>query len=161
MNFLKTAPGAEPVIVEGLFAAPVDRLFRAWTDPDEIIEWFGRAPRCLVSAEIDLRVGGRWCFVLEETAEKTSKLEGEYIEIEPDQSLVFSWSHVTAFADGRREATHASRVSVTFTPHGKSTRIDLRHEAIEKEDGRLGVGKGWTLSFTSLEKLFVHINGSA
>lgn len=161
MSFLKSAPGAEPVIVEGLFPAPVERLFRAWTDPDEIIEWFGSAPRCLVSAQVDLRVGGRWCFVLEETAEKTSRLEGEYLEIEPDRCLVFSWNHITAFADGRHEATHTSRVSVTFTPHGKSTRVDLRHETIDRQDGRLGVGKGWELSFTSLENLFVHINGSA
>ncbi len=40
LAFLKSAPGAEPVIVEGLIAAPVSRVYRAWTDPEDIENWF-------------------------------------------------------------------------------------------------------------------------
>ena len=41
LPFLKSPPGETPVIVEGLFAASPDRVFRAWTEADEVLKWFG------------------------------------------------------------------------------------------------------------------------
>ena len=59
MSFLKSPAGTDPVIVEGLFRAPVARVYRAWTDPAQLVAWFGPAPKAMVSAEADVRVGGR------------------------------------------------------------------------------------------------------
>lgn len=150
MNFLQSNPGDDPVILSGLFNASPARLFRAWTDPEELRRWFGIRPFCLLSANVDLRVGGQWRFVLEDSNEQQVSLEGEYLTIEPERKLVFSWMHVKQDHQGQREATRQSQVSVTFTQLQNNTRIDLRHEAIQAEDGRLGVGKGWTASLTSL-----------
>ncbi len=154
MTFLQTRPGADPVIVEGIFNAAPERVFRAWTEPDEVVKWFGARPGSLASAEIDLRVGGGWCFVLTDTPEKTVRLEGEYIHIEPARALVFSWRHVEVLG-GEHEETRQSRVSVAFRPHGeRSTHVRLMHEEIRAEDARIGVGTGWDASFTSLQNLF-------
>lgn len=153
MKFLQTEPGAEPVIVEGAFAAPAERVFRAWTEPDEIIKWFGKAPHSLVRAEIDLTVGGRWRFVLEDSESMHSSLEGEYVSIVENSLLVFTWAHVTTAGDGTHEVTPESKVTVRFVPDGKATRLHLTHETIRREEGRLGVGRGWNASFASLEAL--------
>ena len=56
--FLRSAPGSDPIVVEGTFAASPERVFRAWTRPEEVRKWFGQQPDSLESAEIDLRVGG-------------------------------------------------------------------------------------------------------
>lgn len=157
--FLKSNPGQEPVLVEGLFRADPGRVFRAFTEPDEVRCWFVPKSGALVSAEIDLQVGGRWCFVIEKTAEKQIHFEGEYLAIEAPNRLEFSWRHVQEYADGTREATDTSRVSVTFTEVGKATEVKLRHEAIKTEDARRGVGGGWNGCFGRLADLVVPRNG--
>ena len=52
----------QEVLVTRIFEAPRERVFRAWTDPDELAAWYGpehmEAPRDRI--HIDLRVGGRW-----------------------------------------------------------------------------------------------------
>jgi uncharacterized protein YndB with AHSA1/START domain len=152
-DFLKSEPGREPVIVEGLFRAAPARVFRAFTEPNEVRCWFVPKSGSLVSAEIDLQVGGRWCFIIEKTEEKQIHFEGEYLAIEVPNRLEFSWRHVQEFADGRREATDSSKVSVTFTEAGKATEVKLSHEAIKTEDARRGVGGGWDGCFGRLAEL--------
>ena len=53
---------AQQVLITRIFDAPRERVFRAWTDPDQVAAWFGPAqcdtPRDRV--RIDARVGGRW-----------------------------------------------------------------------------------------------------
>jgi uncharacterized protein YndB with AHSA1/START domain len=154
MNVQDTAPVLDPVNLDGVFKAPVERVWRAWTEPDEVVAWFGLAPYSLASAEIDLRVGGRWAFSNEKTETHTAGMEGEYLAIEPNRKLEFSWSHVRTFADGRREATPVSRVTVLFEPMGKATRVRLVHSEIRSRDGREGVTRGWTTSFASLQAVF-------
>ncbi|WP_428643392.1 SRPBCC family protein [Roseibium sp.] len=149
-EFLKSEPGINPVIVEGLFRATPQRIFRAFTEPEEVSCWFVPRDGRLVSAEIDLKVGGKWCFVIERTDEKQIHFEGEYLVIDAPRRLDFSWRHVQQFADGRREATDTSKVSVTFTEAGKATEVRLSHEAIKSEDARRGVGGGWNGCFGRL-----------
>ncbi len=152
-EFLKSEPGVDPVVVEGLFAATPQRIFRAFTEPDEVSCWFIPKNGSLVSAEIDLKVGGRWCFVIEKTDEKQIHFEGEYLLIEAPNRLGFSWRHVVQFADGTRESTDTSKVTVTFTEAGKATEVRLCHEAIRTEDARRGVGGGWNGCFGRIADL--------
>ncbi len=150
MNFLHSEIGAEPVIVEGTLRGSLERVYRAWTDPEEIVKWFGLKSGAVLCAEIDLRVGGRWCFVMQDDEDGRACLQGEYLEIETGSRLAFSWRYVREFADGRHESTPESKVTVRFRPDGKATHVHLRHEGIVREDGRLGVGQGWNASFQQL-----------
>ena len=151
MAFLQSELGADPVIVEGLLRAPLARVYRAWTRPEEIVKWFGLKAGAMVSAEIDLRVGGRWVFLMEEGPAGRALLQGEYLQIETEKLLQFSWYHLREDADGRREETAASLVTVTFREEGAATHIRLRHEGIARREGRLGVGHGWDATFAHLE----------
>ena len=144
-GFLKSDLGAEPVVVEGLFRAPLARVYRAWTEPAALAKWFGLEAGCVQSAEIDLRIGGRWCVVM-----GADSLEGRYITIEPEERLVFSWRHVREGTDGGREETPESTVTVTFRAEGAATRLILRHAGIQRLAGRQGVGQGWNASFAHL-----------
>ena len=153
LDFVKTRPGDEPIVVEGYFAAAPARVFQAWTVPDEVLKWFGRAPNSLHSATINLRQGGTWQF-LESKDEKTSiGFEGEYLKIELNERLVFTWSKVTAHAAGKRESTPFSRVEVTFTANGDGTDVRLVHSAIHSEDTRRGFAGGWEFAFGTMSAL--------
>ena len=154
MEFVKSQPGDEPVVVEGYFAASPGRVFEAWTNPDMVVKWFGSKPHSLHSADIDLRPGGSWRFVMSSGEKGSNRFEGEYLDVEPDRRLVFSWSHVIEKPDGARDATPHSRVEVDFSPKGAGTYVRLVHSAIRTEDARRGVGSGWEQSFRYITGIF-------
>lgn len=150
MEFMKSAPGDDPIVVEGYYAASPARVFEAWTDPDIVVKWFGQRPNSLHSASIDLRRGGVWRFLKSKDEDKSVGFEGQYLDILPDEKLVFSWAHVIAHANGEREATPYSRVEVNFTPKGKGTYVRLVHSAVRDQDARRGIGGGWEAAFASM-----------
>ena len=150
MQFVKSVPGDDPLVVEGYFAASPARVFEAWTDPNIVMKWFGQTPNSLHSATIDLRPGGAWRFLKSQDADKSVGFEGQYLDVRPDEKLVFSWAHVVTHANGTRETTPTSRVEVTFTAKGKGTFVRLVHSAISNEPSRRGIGGGWEASFASL-----------
>ena len=158
MKYLSTKLGSSPVIVKGLFAVSKAAVFEAWTDENEIIQWFGASPNSMQRAEIDLKVGGLWRFIFEETDEKTVSLEGEYLEIVDNEKLVFSWKHVVRNQKGELTQTESSRVTVSFDEGVGGTKVTLIHENINAETGRLGVGKGWENTFKSFQNIIVKTN---
>lgn len=149
--YLKSPPGAEPIVVEGAFRAPVDRVWRAWTELDRLRQWFGRDGADFTEMRADVRVGGRWRFDMPDP-DSESRIEGEYLVVEPEARLVFTWSHVRDFADGRREATQVSTVSITFQATEGGTVLALRHENVS-DAARQGVGGGWGDSFARLAEV--------
>lgn len=154
MNYLTTELGTSPVIVEGTFAVSAETAFDAWTDSNEIHQWFGATPNSMKRAEIDLKVGGAWLFIFEETKEKTAVLEGEYLEIITNEKLVFSWRHTVTNQSGEKTTTLASQVTITFAENNGRTKITLNHENINSKDGLLGVGTGWHGTFQSFKEKF-------
>lgn len=149
-QFLKTAPGENPVITQAEFGASPARLFKAWTEPDEIRAWFGRAPNSVVHAAIDLRVGGTWRFAFSDAPGAINALHGEYIEITPDKKLVFTWIHQQTAPNGALQESAQSQVTVLLEPCGSGARLTVRHEGIQEESGRLGVSEGWSYGLAGL-----------
>ncbi len=151
MDILTSTPGDDPILVNCYFASPPAKVFRAWTDPDIVMKWFGQTPNSLYSASIDLKLGGVWRFIKMKDAEKSIGFEGQYQDIQPGEKLIFSWSHVTEHANGERDASPYSRVEVTFTAKGNGTDVRLIHSNVRSEDARRGIGGGWKAAFTHME----------
>lgn len=154
LDFVQSAPGQDPIVVEGYFAAPPSTVYEAWTDPESVVKWFGQSPNSLHSAEIDLQIGGTWRFLKSKEGAKSMGFEGTYLEIIPGQRLVYSWAHLQTDEEGRRSLSEYSQVEVNFKPKGKGTFIRLVHSAIREEDMRRGVGGGWNAAFTHMTALF-------
>ena len=152
--FLVSPPGDEPVEVEGFFGASASRLFQAWTDPDEVLKWFGPGETPLASVRIDLRAGGSWEFAYAEGDTYKDVLRGEYIEVTPNKSLVFTWIHERTQNTGEIETTAPSQVSLSFEELRSGVRLRLTHKRIVTEGGRLGVSRGWSMSFEKLSDMF-------
>src|SRR5262249_58349196 len=75
-----TTPTELEICVERVFDAPRDHVFRVWTDPALIPEWWGDGTTV---EEMDVREGGRWRFRTESGMEG----EGEYREVSPPERL--------------------------------------------------------------------------
>jgi uncharacterized protein YndB with AHSA1/START domain len=151
LPFLSSKPGDGVVVVEGDFNASAERMYRAWTEPGELMKWFGPSKGALAGAEIALHVGGRVCFEFVASENKRSAIEGTYLEIEPNRKIVFTWSHIVIRPDGEEKTTPRSKVTVTFTAIGDRTRVRLCHEGIATQDGRDGVSHGWNGSMSQLQ----------
>ncbi|SHK59550.1 Uncharacterized conserved protein YndB, AHSA1/START domain [Bradyrhizobium lablabi] len=126
--------------------APPAKVFAAWTDPQKIIRWFGRADAKPGSfhADIDARIGGRFC-VSFSTDDEYYEVGGVYHEVVPNERLVFSWAwHSTP----ERE----SLVTVSLKSDGEGTLLTLLHEQLFDQAARDGHERGWTGALEKLEK---------
>jgi uncharacterized protein YndB with AHSA1/START domain len=130
-----------------LNASP-EKVYAAWTDPQKITRWFGRADATAGSfrAEIDARIGGHFR-VSFSANDEYYQVGGVYREVVPNQRLVFSWAwHSTP----ERE----SLVTVQLEPDGGGTLLTLRHEQFFDETARDGHQRGWSGALDKLEALF-------
>ena len=154
MEFVKSIPGNDPIIVEGYFAVAPHAMFEAWTDPDIVMKWFGPEPNSLHSAAIDLKVGGAWRFVKSSTEEETFGFEGEYREIIAGKKLVKTWIHFVEKPGAKRKASTPSQVEVTFIAKGSGTQLRVVHSSIDDDAMRKGFTGGWERGIGNLAALY-------
>ena len=103
--------------------APAARVFRALSDPAELVQWWG-SPETYQSQsmESDFRVGGRWR-VEGKRADGTSySVSGEFLEITPPRRIVQTWSHDW-------DANHpATKLTYALDDIPGGTRVTVHHE---------------------------------
>jgi uncharacterized protein YndB with AHSA1/START domain len=134
------------VLITRIFDAPRDRVFAAWTDPDEVAAWYGPehfdTPRDLV--HIDLRVGGRYelTMVRRDSGERFA-LGYEIIELRPPALLVL-------LADPMPEAGSSEpiRTRIELFDHGEKTRMTLTDGPYARNAGYAEAG--WNAAFDKL-----------
>jgi uncharacterized protein YndB with AHSA1/START domain len=90
-----TEPAAHGFILTRIFAAPRERVWREWTEPEAFADWFGgptyEVP--LESVSMDVRVGGSWRLTMHgEGGRGEIHWRGEYLEVEEPERLVFTVS---------------------------------------------------------------------
>jgi uncharacterized protein YndB with AHSA1/START domain len=136
-----------------VFNAPRGRVFDAWTKPEQVRHWYGCGALTLIECEIDLRVGGGYCYVLRGPDGANHGLEGTYREIVAPERLVYTERYVT-----QNFESNEALVTVTFTErHGKTTLTSLSvYPAREDRDAHLASGVEAGAALT-LERLAEHL----
>lgn len=127
-------------------AAPMLSVWTAWTDPETVLRWFGSDPQGHgVSAEMDVRPGGRFevTFQNSDGAEFTSM--GIYDTVVPPRALYFSWIW-------KSEPETTSHVSITLSPRGAGTQMHFTHEGFGKTSAH-DYAIGWASTFEKLKRL--------
>lgn len=144
MTALATKPSL--TLVRRLKATP-SSVYAAWTDPKILAQWFGPHHTHIVSAETDVRVGGKFRVVMRETKSgELHDVSGVYRVVEPERKLVFSWAWVSI---PERE----SLVTVSLHPVSEGVELTLLHEQFFDEHARVSHNRGWTESLERLERL--------
>jgi len=132
-----------------VISAQRDRVFHAWTTPEDMMKW--AAPEGVEVAEctVDLRVGGAYRIRMHAPENKVHTAIGTYREIDAPSRLVYTW-------DWEEEASHmgGTLVTVEFNELGDATEVVVTHEQFPNEEVRDGHTMGWTSCLNEFERLF-------
>ena len=128
-----------------LNAAP-EKIYAAWTDPTQLVKWFGPDSGAVKSAETDVRVGGRYVIEFATEDGEQHHVSGVYKEVVPNQKLAFTWAW-------RSMPERESFVTVTIKPDGDGSILTLHHEQFYDEPARDRHEHGWTGCLDKLERL--------
>lgn len=138
--------GRVALIARKRIRASAQRVFEAWTQPEQLRAWWGPRPVTCEDAEVDLRVGGRYRIKNLLPDGSCVTIEGEFRVVEPPRKLVYTWN----IDDGGGE----SLVTVKFDAHDSETEVIVVHEEIPEEQTRDSHEEGWLGCLDGLEGHF-------
>ena len=85
------------LIINRVIEAPPERLFKAWTDPELLMQWFAPKPWTTPSADLDVRPGGSCVVTMRSPEGQDFPNPGVYLEVVPNQKLVITDAYVKAW----------------------------------------------------------------
>jgi uncharacterized protein YndB with AHSA1/START domain len=144
----------DSVVLERVFDAPIDLVWKMWTDPDSFKAWYGPAGASVPVAELDVRPGGprRVCMAVGPTE---MWFTGEHLEVSEPTRLVYT----EAIADERGNAISPESLGMPAKTPGTTevtvvleevlggTRVTLTHAGVPAESG---AARGWNAAFDKL-----------
>ena len=132
------------------FDAPRHLVYRAWTTPDLIRRWWAGDRGEVTSAEVDLRPGGRWRYVMTANGGFEVAFHGEYREIVPDERIV-----CTEVFEGMPDAAAVSTATFAEQDGRTTLTVLVEHTSQEHRDMHLnsGMEEGMNESFDHLEQV--------
>jgi uncharacterized protein YndB with AHSA1/START domain len=132
--------------LERLIAAPPERVFELWTEPELLVKWWGPEGYDVPEHALDVRPGGHWRTTMRSPEGKRVTVSGVYRVIEKPRRLVFTWAWDQD--DGSRG--HETEVTVTFAAAPGGTRLKLVQQTFQSQEVRDRHRHGWTSSFVCL-----------
>ena len=127
--------------IRRVIRASRQRVFEAWTRPQEIRRWFGPAGTQVLEAEADVRQGGQWSISTVRPSpageEHSCGAFGEYVTIVPNRLLRFTWTPTSSPGE-------ETLVTIELQDVPGGTELTLRHEGFPSESSRAAHEEGWT-----------------
>ena len=126
-----TLPTDEQILITREFNAPRHLVYKAFTTPELVKRWWHANRGEVTVVEIDLRVGGKWRYVMVADEGFEVGFHGEYLEIAPDERIV-STEIYEGLPEGVFEEEAATVNTATFTEEGGRTTLTLLVQATNK-----------------------------
>jgi len=152
------AQSAKPeLVITRIFDAPRELVWQAWTDPKQLVKWWGPKNFTAPAAKIDLRVGGKYLNCMRSPEGQDYWTTGIYREVVPPERLVYTDS----FADADGNVVPGSHyglgedfplemlVTVTFEDVAGKTKMTLKHVGLPESMSDM-TRTGWNESFDKL-----------
>ena len=145
-----TFDSATMLKIRRIYHASRERVFRAWTDPEQLEKWFAVAEGYTTPiADVDLRVGGSYRLGMQPPGDDGVLIVGGiYQQILPPEKLVFTWRW-----ESPNENEPETLVTVEFHEQDNGTEIILKHELFADVHERDKHGEGWVGCMNHLERL--------
>jgi uncharacterized protein YndB with AHSA1/START domain len=125
-----TLPTDEQILITREFDAPKHLVYKAWTTPELVKRWWNAERGEVTIAEIDLRVGGTWRYVMVTDGGLEVAFHGEYRELVPDERIVTTEVYeMPEAADGEGALN-----TVTFAEVDGRTLLTILVQCASKED---------------------------
>ncbi len=135
--------------LERLIAAPPERVFALWTEPEDLVRWWGPDGYDVPVYTLDVTPGGRWRTTMRSPQGELLTVSGVFRAIEPPRRLVFTW----AWDDENGVRGPETEVTVTFDPAPGGTRLVLVQQTFESRESRDNHRKGWASSLDCLDRV--------
>ena len=144
-----TLPADEQILITREFDAPKHLVYKAWTTPELVKQWWSGERGEVTLAEIDLRVGGSWRYVMTGEGFEVG-FHGEYQELVPNERIVS-----TEVFEGMPDAASVNTLTLTETDGRTLLTILVQHSSKEHRDGHVNSGMegGLQESLDALERV--------
>ena len=127
--------------------APQDVVYRAWTDADQVVKWWGPIDYPATEMVMDVRPHGVWRGCLTSPKDGSQLwLGGTYQEVDAPHKLVFTFAW-----EEEGERGNQTLVTVTFHDLGSKTKMEFHHAAFESVEQQEGHSYGWNSTFDRFE----------
>jgi uncharacterized protein YndB with AHSA1/START domain len=132
------------LVISRTYPASVERVFKAWTDANQLGQWFAPTDDYTTTASVDLRVGHEYRIAIVHKGGNVHNVVGTYRVIEPPRKLVYTWRWDRASAD--------TLVTVDFTPDGDATKVTITHDQFTNTEDRDKHNEGWNGCLNRLQR---------
>jgi uncharacterized protein YndB with AHSA1/START domain len=153
-----TSTEGRDLILTRTIDAPSEKVFRAWTEPELLSQWFAPAPWTTSKVETDIRVGGSSLVVMRSPEGVEFPNRGVYLEVIPNERLVITDAYVKAWEPSEKPFM---TVILTFEQADGQTRYTarVRHwtEADREAHEKMGFHVGWPLCTEQLVALVTRL----
>jgi uncharacterized protein YndB with AHSA1/START domain len=130
-----TLPADDQILITRQFDAPKHLVYQAWTTPELVRRWWHAGRGEMTVADIDLRVGGAWRWVMIATGGFEVGFHGEFREIVPSERLVF-----TEVYEGGPDAAAVNTLTLTEEDGRTTLSILVQHSSQEFRDMHINSG---------------------
>jgi uncharacterized protein YndB with AHSA1/START domain len=142
------------LVLTRLIDAPREKVFRAWTDPELLKQWFAPLPYTTPVAELDVRPGGANLVIMRDPDGNDLPNRGVYLEVVENERLVVTDAYTRAWEPSEKPFMTAI---LTFEDEGGRTRYTacVRHwtEADREAHEKMGFHEGWGICADQLAAL--------
>lgn len=132
------------LVLTRLIDAPREKLFKAWTDPALLKQWFAPHPYTTPVAELDVRPGGASLIVMQGPDGRQIPCPGVYLDVVENERLVFTDAYTSAWEPSGKPFMTAI---ITFEDEGGKTRYTarVRHWTVADRETheKMGFHEGW------------------
>jgi uncharacterized protein YndB with AHSA1/START domain len=130
-----TLPTDTQILITREFDAPKHLVYQAWTTPELVKRWWSGDRGDVTSAEVDLRVGGSWRYVMTANRGFEVAFHGEYREIVTNERIVS-----TEVFEGMPDAEAMTILTLTETGGRTTLSVLVQHADQESRDGHINSG---------------------
>jgi uncharacterized protein YndB with AHSA1/START domain len=137
------------LLIKRTFDAPRKLVFKVWTDPKHLAQWWGPRGFTTEVHEMDVRPGGVWRYSMHGPDGSDYPFDGVYVEVVEPERLVF---------DGSIHESPKQRVwtEVTFADQGAKTEVTVRQFFSFESDATRGASIGWNQQLDRLQEFLVN-----
>ncbi|HEX6584874.1 MAG TPA: SRPBCC family protein [Thermoleophilaceae bacterium] len=149
-----TLPSDEQILITREFDAPKHLVYKAWTTPELVRRWWSSDRGEVTVAEIDLRVGGKWRYVMIASEGFEVGFHGEYREIVPNERLVS-----TEVYEGMPDGEAVNTLTLTEVDGRTTLEVLVQHSCKEHRDAHIesGMEDGMQDAMDLLEQVAVSL----
>lgn len=138
------------LVLTRVFDAPREVVFKVWTDPKHVAQWWGPRGFQTTIQEMDVRPGGRWRYAMRGPDGNDYPFDGVFVEVVEPERLVFEGAI-------HGDPNQSVWTEVTFADSEGKTKVTVRQVYSFESDATRGAPIGWNQQFDRLVQYLVRL----